>query len=148
MKPGNTIAFLVTFFLILTGQIMDLQGQGYRLSGVVIEKASGQAVPDVTVYLNATSRGTITGPDGRFELAGAELPAELIISHLSYEVVRILLFDPKGLTGLKVELDPRFISLEEVTVIQRNIREEYLNRFRTWFLGTDYSRYGADILND
>ena len=60
------------------------QEQTGTLTGLVLDQASGQAIPDVIVLVQGTEVGTSTGADGRFRMI---LPAgshTLIVRHLAY----------------------------------------------------------------
>ena len=76
------------------------------------------------------------------------LPAELIISHVAYQLDNIPLNDPGTLTGLTLRIRRKIVELEEATVVHANLREEYLHRFKNWFLGAGHEASGAEILND
>ena len=123
-------------------------GQGVAVEGRVSNERTGLPVPTVTFYINGTSLGTITDPEGHFRIERVILPCELIFSHLSYKVQRVALSDTTRLGNLEVELYERVIELPEATVIQRSLRDENLRRFKLWFLGADHEEVGAEILND
>jgi hypothetical protein len=62
------------------------QSQNNTLSGSVKDSTTGKPLAGVSVFLNSTSKGTVTRPDGSFVLPG--IPAgryELIISAIGYE---------------------------------------------------------------
>ena len=139
-------ALLLVNLLIITG--ISAYSQGFMVSGKIEDIVSGMPIPDATLYINGTSKGTITGLDGGFKLSEVVLPCELIISHVSYELKKIPLQDASSLENLWFGLDQKLVILEEVTVIHERLRKEYLRRFKTWFLGRDYEKYNADIIND
>jgi hypothetical protein len=72
----------------------------------------------------------------------------MIISHVSYQVKRVVLLDSSQLTGLHLEMEKRVIELKEATVTHQDLHDESLRRFKQWFLGEDYEEQRADILND
>jgi len=137
---------VVLFFLIIPS--FALFSQGYTVEGKVTDLESGLPIPMATVYVNGTTRGTITGPNGDFRLERVILPCELILSHVSYELIDIPLRDTAHLKELDFKMEPRVIRLQEATIIRPQLRDEYLRRFRLWFLGVDYVESGARILND
>lgn len=139
---------MTLYLLFLT--TISLHSQGFTVEGHVRDAENGQPVPLVTVYLNGTTLGTITGPDGKFRIQHVILPSELIFSHVSYHLERIPLRDSSGLTGLDIRLDKKVIELEAATVFYTSPGEnqEVLERFKRWFLGINYAETGAKILND
>ena len=122
--------------------------QKYQVSGRLIDIQTGVPISYATVYINGTSNGAISDQEGIFNLNGVTLPSELILSHVSYQLKRISLQDPSLLENLQFTLDPKIVLLEQATVIHDNLREVYLLQFKSWFLGADYKKYRADILND
>ena len=140
------VSGVVLFFLVIPS--FALFSQGYTVEGKVTDLESGLPVPMATVYVNGTTRGTITGPDGDFSLEHVILPCELILSHVSYELINVPLRDTSHLKDLDFKMEPRVIRLQEATIIRPNLREEYLRHFRFLFLGQDYEKSGARILND
>ncbi len=62
------------------------QQQGTVLSGSVRDSATGRPMPGISVFLNGTSKGTVTRPDGTFSLGG--IPPgryEIIVSAIGYQ---------------------------------------------------------------
>jgi hypothetical protein len=133
-------------FLIMVPSL--LYSQGNLLKGSVTDKKNGQPVPLVTVYINGTSLGTISDMEGNFMLRNIPLPCELIFSHVSYNLKRIELPDTTQWKEMSINLEERVIELKEATVIHDQLKTDYLRRFKSWFLGIEYEKYGADILND
>lgn len=132
--------------LVLPG--VQSLAQTFSLSGTIVEAGTGNPVPNVSLYVNGTTLGTTSGSTGYFELSGITLPGVFIVSHVSYELKTIPLEDTAHLTGMTIRLDPRIVELREATIIHDQMRSNYLNRFKTWFLGLDYRDRNAQILND
>jgi hypothetical protein len=118
------------------------------VEGNVTDLETGHPISLATVYINGTTVGTITDALGNFQLDRVILPCELILSHVSYQVERLVLMDSSQLTGLELQMENRVIELKEATVTTRDLHEEYLRRFNRWFLGDDYEEQRANILND
>jgi hypothetical protein len=82
-SPMKKVVFLL-FSSFLT--YIHLLAQGTVLSGSVRDSATGKPMPGVSVFLNSTSKGTITRADGTFILGG--IPPgryEVIISAVGYQ---------------------------------------------------------------
>ena len=132
-------------FLVFT---LNTFTQGYRVAGEVFDLETGDPISDVTVYINGTTKGTISDGSGQFNMDGIALPCELILSHVSYDLKLIPLQDTTMLVNQSFFLQKSLIKLEEATIIHDQLRKDYVRRFKAWFLGVDYERYNADILND
>src|SRR6266567_7235959 len=68
------------------GSFLFAQLPGNVLSGSVRDSSSGKPLAGVSLFLNSTSKGTITKADGTFVLPG--IPGgryELIVSAIGYE---------------------------------------------------------------
>lgn len=96
---------------------LGLHAQGPRIQGRVIDDSTGTGLPDATVILKGTSRGTSTGSDGNFSIV---LPADgkkhsITVSHTDYETITQEV-DPKA-AGFVVHLKRVPSSLEDVVVI-------------------------------
>lgn len=137
-----------TLFLVLLSIAPSVLSQIHKLTGRVSDQETGLPIEDLTVYINGTTTGTTTDPSGKFSLEFNNLPCELILSHVSYQLKLIPLQDPGALTDLSFILEKRIVRLEEATVVTTSIRTAYLEYFRSWFLGENYGEQKAEILND
>ncbi|MDX2429914.1 MAG: carboxypeptidase-like regulatory domain-containing protein [Desulfobacterales bacterium] len=133
-------------FIILSS--FPLLSQGVKLAGKLTDQESDIPVPYVTVYVNGTTRGTISNSEGSFAIHGIVLPCELILSHVSYDLQRLVIEDTSGINNLHVLMKKKLVQIQELTVIGDSSRHIYLERFKQWFLGAHYKKSGARILND
>lgn len=118
-----------------------------HIAGTVTEAGSNNPVVYATIYINGTTIGTITNPEGLFSLDNVVPPCEIVISHISYET-EIIDFKYFKDTVLYIKLNPRDVELGIIEVMDKNLRKENLNHFKNRFLGTDYWGKNAFILND
>ena len=115
------------------------------VSGIVSDSRSNEPMPYATVYVNGTTKGTITNDDGLFELQNVKFPATLVFSFVGYKA-QVLELDRNPST-LQIKLDTND-ALPEVTVTDYNDRERYIQYFKTMFLGDDLWGQSATILNE
>src|SRR5258708_5559763 len=83
-------SLLTVFLLFVQSQGALAQPQGNTLTGSVKDAASGKSLPGISVFLNSTSKGTVTRADGTFVLAG--IPPgryQIVVSAIGYETVVI-----------------------------------------------------------
>jgi len=134
--------FWLYFFLLPLEVISQI-----HVAGTVTEAGSNNPVVHATIYINGTTIGTITNPEGLFSLDNVVPPCEIVISHISYatEIIDFKYFKD---TVLYIKLNPRDVKLGIIEVMDKNLRKENLNHFKNRFLGTDYWGKNAFILND
>ncbi len=135
------------FFLIFLFTISSLVYGQSDIKGVVVDCISSQPIPFVTVYINGTTKGTITNEKGLFEIHNVPKPSEVIFSHISYDPkqVNIKTEDPQY---LKVTLCAKKVNISEVVVNGNNRRNDNIYEFKKYFLGTDYWGIKAILEND
>jgi hypothetical protein len=151
MKKINHILFycLLTVSGLLTVLHSFAQG-GNSLSGTITDSASGRPLAGVSVFLNSTSKGTITRADGSFVLPG--IPGgryELIISAIGYETFVTGISSRSLPPSLKIALHTKASELASFTV------EPYLkDGWQRWgkffldnFIGTTENASSTSIKN-
>ena len=136
------------FILILNIVSIHSIAQGFQINGQINDQQSGNPIPFVTVYINGTTRGTTTDQLGEFVLQDINLPCELILSHVSYQLKSIPLQDSTLLENVNYPMQKRIFKLEEATVFGDSVKTDYMERFKYWFLGANYQEEDAEILND
>jgi hypothetical protein len=126
------------------------QSPGSTLSGLVRDSASGKPIPGVSVFLNSTSKGTVTHDDGSFVVSG--IPPgryELIVSAIGYATMQLEISTRHLPPVLKIALHTQASELAAVTV------EPYLkNGWKKWgqlfwdnFIGTTANASSCSIKN-
>lgn len=138
MKQLSILALCLCPILIFSQQ---------NIAGRVVNANTGEAVELATVYINGTTKGAYTDEKGEFELKNITFPAEMVVSHLSYENATFFLEEvPKTKVLLKVK--PQSVSLAEVKVKDINQRKRNVKEFRNAFVGTDEFGSKARLTND
>ena len=116
---ATAVRFVILLATLLAGSfaMSSAQPARYSVSGVVVERGSGDPVVMATAVFQELGLWAVTDADGRFELTG--VPAgkhALEFSLLGYET-RVLPLEIKGnVSKLKVELAISSLALEEVVV--------------------------------
>jgi hypothetical protein len=141
---------VISLLLLLTATNLRSQLPGSTLSGSVRDSATGKPVPGVSVFLNSTSKGTVTHDDGNFTLTG--IPPgryQLIISAIGYATIAMEITTRRLPSPLKIILHNQASELAAVTV------EPYLkNGWKKWgklfwdnFIGTTDNASSCTIKN-
>jgi hypothetical protein len=115
------------------------------ISGVVNDSRSGEPLPFATVYLNGTTKGTVTDNDGRFELNGVQFPSTLVFSFVGYKTQVLDLSRNPDTLHIKLSTND---NLPEVEITDYSGRQMYLDYFKTMFLGDDRWGHNAIIRNE
>jgi hypothetical protein len=79
------------------------------------------------VQVAGTTRGTVTGLDGRFELEVRHFPARLEVRHVGYRSAAVELGRMPD-APLDIGLDPEIIGLEELVVTDESVAEGIMHR--------------------
>lgn len=114
------------------------------LSGIVTDSLSGESMPFTTVYVNGSTKGTVTDNDGRFELNGLQYPSTVVFSFVGYRTQVVGLERNPGILKIKMQTND---SLPEVVITEYSEREKYLEYFKSMFLGDDRWGRRANIRN-
>ena len=122
------------------------------IKGKITDKKNGLPIPNCSVFINSTTKGTITNDKGEFELKSLpEGRYDLVVSSIGYETY-IYTFSTNQLPiDLSVSLKQKETELSAVTVI---IEPFLKDGWETWgeifianFLGTSYFVRNCTIKN-
>jgi len=110
------IAILLAF--LIPARCLFAQQAGSFLSGIIVDSAGGAPITGVSVFLNNTSRGTVTGPKGVFRLEIPRGNYQLIVSAIGYATA-VMDINSARLPGpgpVKIVLHAKATELTAVTV--------------------------------
>ena len=110
-KVKAAIAAVLLLMVVGTGTALA-QTSGRTITGKVLDE-NNQPMPGVTIIVDCTTNGTMTGPDGTFTLGGVPSGATVIVSCIGY-TDQVL---PEGKTNYLVSLVPDSEMLEETVVV-------------------------------
>ena len=105
------IAAVLMLLVVGTGPAFA-QKSSKTITGKVLDE-NNQPMPGVTIIVDGTTKGTMTGPDGTFTLDGVPSGATVIVSCIGY-TNQVL---PEGKTNYQVKLVPDSEMLEETVVV-------------------------------
>jgi TonB-linked SusC/RagA family outer membrane protein len=116
--------FTLLVILLITGLFQVASAQNQSISGRVIDRASNEGLPGVTVLVKGTTIGTATGNDGSFVLSAPATATTLTFSFIGYTTVE----QPIGNGPVNVSLVSDAKQIGEVVVtgalgVQRQERE-------------------------
>ena len=122
MKKGICIAL----FFLLSYPVLFAQGVS-SIRGKVTDSATGNPLPGCSVFINSSSKGTVTNNNGDFVMQNLpEGKFELIISSIGYETYLYEYRDGQLPAQLKIALKQKTTVLSPVTV------EPFIKQKKAW----------------
>lgn len=124
---------------------------GARIYGKITQHETGAPLGDVHVFVSGSTAGTVSQPDGRFELPGVPLGANrLVISRVGFrrQGHDVVVRRPIGFS-MDFELEPAILELDEITITGRRdpAWRDHLADFTAEFLGYTHRARRSRILN-
>lgn len=110
-KVKAAMAAVLLLMVVGTGTALAQQS-GKTITGKVLDE-NNQPMPGVTIIVDGTNNGTMTGSDGTFTLGGVPSGATVIVSCIGY-TDQVL---PEGKSNYVVSLVPDSEMLEETVVV-------------------------------
>lgn len=110
-KVKAAMAAVLLLMVVGTGTALAQQS-GKTITGKVLDE-NNQPMPGVTIIVDGTTNGTMTGSDGTFTLGGVPSGATVIVSCIGY-TNQVL---PEGKSNYVVSLVPDSEMLEETVVV-------------------------------
>lgn len=144
MKSTALLIYLSLFLNAVIAQDRD------RIAGTVLNARSGQPVPNASIFINGTSKGTVTRSDGNFELTGIHKGNfELVVSSVGFQTAVYSLSSDTLPLVLTVKLEPRAAELDSVTIMpwEKNGWKKYGRVFMEGFIGTSAAAQDCEIKN-
>lgn len=110
-RVKEAIVAVLLLMVVGTGTALA-QTSGRTITGKVLDE-NNQPMPGVTIIVDGTTNGTMTGSDGTFTLGGVPSGATVIVSCIGY-TDQVL---PEGKSNYVVSLVPDSEMLEETVVV-------------------------------
>lgn len=120
-------------------------------SSILLEKETGLPISDAFIFIRNSSISTTSDLSGFFQLdLGNFTKEELVITHLNYETQSYII-DQTTYLPENIYLSPKNLELAGVEVKSKRAkskkRKKWLKRFKTAFLGANYSAKLIEIEN-
>ncbi|MBB4634003.1 SusC/RagA family TonB-linked outer membrane protein [Longimicrobium terrae] len=113
-----TAALLVLLACAVMPARLTAQDTG-RITGVVTDAQSNAPVPAVSVSLDGTTRGVVTGPDGRYTLTGVSAGTHSVrATRVGYATAERTVTVPAGGTAtLDLQIGSSVLQLDEIVAV-------------------------------
>ena len=135
------------YLLIIFLSLSSVGQSQVRISGTILDIETNSPVQFATVYIDGTTKGTITDSTGYFSLKKVKPPCTMIISHVGYKTFSTY-FENRSYPELEFLLNPKDVFIQEICISDLNLRKRNLKLFRADFLGTDVWGKYATIENE
>jgi TonB-linked SusC/RagA family outer membrane protein len=109
----NTYTLLENNLIVITPKNLILR-QENRVTGSVLDVATGEPLPGVNILIEGTLQGVTTDADGKYAIDVPGSDAVLVFSYVGYLTQKISL---SGRYMIDVQLAPDYTTLEEVVVV-------------------------------
>ncbi len=121
--PFRRLAVILALFI---GTSISASAQ-VALRGTVLDARTDQALPQATVQIEGTIRGTVANASGQFLLTLPSLPTRLEVRYIGYvsQTVEITLED---VSGVVIRMEPAAVELDELVVTGDNPAEAIVRR--------------------
>lgn len=118
------------------------------IKGIVLDKKTNKPISGASIYFNNTTIGTISKPDGIFNIEkDGSVESSLIISYLGYQ--KIIIDKPENNKNYKILMVEEEFSLDEVVLTNDDWpRSLKLKEFKKYFLGDTKNGKSCNILNE
>jgi len=140
--------FRVIFSLLLSFCLINSYSQQFYIKGRVTDEESQLSLKGASVYINNSTKGTVTNDNGEFEI-GPLMPGryEVVASYVGYTA---LLYSAEIATESKriiFKLGKKEEVLREVLVLSEELRKRYLEIFKENLLGKSVAAERCQIKN-
>jgi hypothetical protein len=142
----STALVVLCLSLVLTAFAQDRN----RIAGTIHNSVTGNPVSNASVFINGTSKGTVSRADGGFELTGIHKGSfELVVSSVGFQTLVFQLSSDTLPLVMQLRLVPRLQELDSVTVMpwERNGWKKYGRTFIEGFIGTSAAAQDCEIKN-
>ena len=143
----KVLSFPILLWLCLS--CLMARAQNNVLTGIIKDSANGKPLAGISVFLNGTSKGTVTRADGTFSLTISPGRYQLIVSAIGYATY-LAEFSSRNLpSNLKIMLHTAAEELAEVTVepYVKDGWKKYGKTFWQYFIGTTPNAEECTIKN-
>jgi hypothetical protein len=118
-----------------------------NITGIINDSLTNRHVEFAAVYVNGTTIGTVSDKSGTFSLQRINLPCQIVVSHVSYRT-KVISIDENSILHLTISVTPKIIELNQVTIMNKSLRNENIEHFKAIFLGSDEWGKNAILIND
>jgi len=122
--------------------------QTYSVSGKVYDKAKSVPLQNANVYINNSSKGTITDAKGNYTIGGLKPGKyEMVVSYIGFQTLATTIEVTNENDEINFWLDKKEQVLRDILIVDDATRRKYLKIFKETLLGTTASARRCDIEN-
>lgn len=135
---------LLLIFSLLLGHLAAAQSE---LTGKIVDADTGEPVFGANVFIENTTIGAVSDPDGKFTLTGSFSEyARIVTSHIAYKSKTLAI---NGRKVVNFTLRPTVRELKTVEVERKKDRkwQRFYSRFEKAFIGTTQNAKSVEVKN-
>ncbi len=111
-------SIVLSLLLLIPGMFLTSTLQAQTLQGVMTDRVTGESLPGATIMVQGTTRGTVTGIDGDYQLSLDAGTFIIVYSYVGYMAQQIeITFEPGETITRNVQLQPDITTFEEFVVV-------------------------------
>ncbi len=115
----------ITLFTLLS-MMITAAGLGQdTITGTVLDSETNEPVPGAHIYTSEHQNGTVTGPDGFFEISLPSDSNSLIISHIGYRESFLSLSEESFHSSVTIFLDPLQVRGDDIIITAGRMQMNY-----------------------
>jgi hypothetical protein len=137
---------LVVLFQTFCSQLIFSQ---INISGKVLNDVSGEPLAGASVYINNSTIGSTTGPDGSYILSNLRAGTyDIIVSFIGFDpIIHRVNVSDKTLK-FTFRMNEKLNQMRNILVMSEELRRKRLETFRNLFLGITLAAERSRILNE
>ncbi|PWS30731.1 carboxypeptidase-like regulatory domain-containing protein [Pedobacter paludis] len=135
-----------SLFILFTLCAESFAQQSFNLSGYVRDK-KGEVLPGTGIYVSGYKIATATNNDGSYILNLKQGNYDILVQLIGFKAVNKNIVITDKSVKLDFVLEESVTQLAEVTIKPDPNRENYINLFKSYFIGTTPNAESCKILN-
>lgn len=139
------------FIILVSLSPLFLTAQDFPVAGIVTDSTGVTPLAGASVFCQNTTMGTITTNDGSFSMKLPNGGYDLIVSYTGYETKSFRISPAGNYTSMRISLQPKDKSLQEVAVVGSNEVPDGWQKYGKFltenFIGNDTNAAQTSIQN-
>ncbi len=115
--------------------LLQAQQGSFTIEGTVTDAGTGTTLPAANIVIEGSYSGTITNPDGYYELTLADLPTTITVRYIGYHSESRVITEESD-RKQNFSLEPATVEMDEIVVTDRDpalsIMERVIERKKIW----------------
>jgi len=145
-----SMKFVIAYLLLVIGNADAIAQRANAIKGKIVNGETGVAIPNASVFITNTSKGTVSSGNGEFELVNVPLGTyDLVVSCISFETQVYTYTSNQLPLNMKIQLKPKADELQAVIIepYEKDGWEKWGKFFLDNFIGSSSNAEHCTIKN-